>query len=263
MRLPMQALCASLLVTLACAAPQRELFEVNMVTKRDDGLALGDVSVYHGETLLGTTTKSATRSVQIEAEAGTGFPIRFVCPEGYSATRDEVQVPLRRTSEVANSTSSEDVSLNSNPSLSSAYALTLECKPSTRKAMLVVLSNMANVPVKLGNEVVGTTDLAGVAHLALEFPAKEVFELRLDTSSNDRLRPVDPHFPFVMTDHDELFVVQEAFKELPLVVGKRKRRPRRAKKKKAPEIVIEKRSRPTLIDGSEKQWGDVKTSKKN
>ena len=131
--------------------------------------------------------------------------------------------------------------------------------------MVVVLANMANVPVMLGKEVVATTNAAGVAHVPLEFPAKEVFELNLDTSSNELLRPVNPQFPFVMPGHDEVFVVQESFRLLPapkVVIKKKQKRKRRKKRTIKKEVVVEKRHRPTQIGGSAKQWDTVRKPKR-
>jgi hypothetical protein len=231
-----------ILAAASCAAPQRHEFNLSMRTVSDDGLLLEGVQVFHGDQDLGTTSKSGLLYVDVEASSGSSFDVRFECPKGYVADRDHVVVPLRDAKEVAEG---EEPKGSAN-----ALSLTLQCRPNERKATVVVKANMANLPVRLGDTIVGKTNAEGVAYVSLQFPAKQVFELSLDTSSQSLLFPRNPHFPFVMPGRDEVFVIQESFRVVqpppPPKIKKKKKvkkvRPEAPTKK--PEI-----KRPVRING--------------
>ncbi len=212
----------------SCAAPQREQFSIALRAQSDDGQLLAGVRVFHGEQELGTTTNAGSLRLAVEAVAGSSFGVQFECPKGYRSARSGLEIPLRHTSQVA----SEDAQGTDN-----ALALTLECNPSERKATVVVKANMENLPVMMGNQELGKTNAEGVAYITLSFPAKKVFELYLDTSSSELLYPKSPHFPFVMSDKDEVFVLQESFRlnEPPPPPPEPKKRPRKRPKKEEPK----------------------------
>lgn len=246
-------------ITVGCAAPKRTEFRVQMITKSDDGEKLAGVVVHHGKQVLGTTNSAGRLDVAIEASNHSTFDVNFECPKGYAATRDHVVIPLRNAAEVAQEApvpleaeAKGDSPKPVKPTASSAYEVTLECKPTIRKAVVVVQANMANVPIMMGKNNIGTTNEEGVAHLSLELRAEEVFELWLDTSSQSLLRPINPEFPFVMPHHDEVFVMQESFTLLdpPKVVVKKKR-------KKRKKVVV--KARPTQIITGKATWGSIRS----
>jgi hypothetical protein len=230
-----------LVASASCAAPQRQQFSISMRSVSDDGQLLAGVQIFHGQQELGTTRESGVLEVNVEASSGSTFDVRFECPNGYQATRDQVAVPLRNAGPATQADAPR--------STANAMALTLECRPDERKATIVVKANMANLPVRMGNKILGKTNADGVAYISLNFPAKEVFELSLDTSAESMLHPSNPHFPFVMPSRDEVFVIQESFRIVepppppPAKKKKIKRPPKKAPEKK-PEY-----KRPVRING--------------
>lgn len=244
-----------LFTSASCAAPQRQEFNISMRSVSDDGQLLAGVQIFHGEQDLGTTSASGILVVDVEASSGSTFDIRFECPSGYQAIRDQVAVPLRNTREAPKEPAPKEQASEQAPKeqapkeqapqgSGNAMALTLECRPDERKATIVVKANMSDLPLLMGNKVVGKTNADGVAYVSLSFRAKEVFELSLDTSSESKIFPANPHFPFVMPSRDEVFVIQESFRviEPPVVKKTVKHRPKKTVVKK-PEYV-----RPTQIN---------------
>ncbi|MCP4446736.1 MAG: hypothetical protein GY811_15520 [Myxococcales bacterium] len=243
---------------MACAAPKRDQFQLRMVTQSDDGYSLSGVTVWHGNQKLGTSSHSGKLDVVVEATEGANFDVQFDCPEGYDATRGGASVSLRGTSAMP----LEGEAAAS--SASSAFSMILECQPRKRKAMVVVRTSKANTPIKLGKKVLARSDKHGIAHIPLEFAAKEVFELWLDTTENPLIRPINPEFSFVMPNHDQVFVLQQTLTLLPepVVAKKRKRRKKRTAESGA-VVVAAKRSRPTQIVGTKKvQFGSVGNERK-
>ncbi len=230
-----------LLAAASCAAPQRQQFSISMRSVSDNGQLLSGVHVFHGDEKLGTTRESGVLEVNVEASSGSIFDVRFECPKGYQAMRDEVEIPLRSAKEVAQDQEAR--------AISNGMALTLECRPDERNATIVVKANMANLPVRMGNKILGKTNADGVAYISLRFPAKEVFELSLDTSSQSLLYPSNPHFPFVMPARDEVFVIQESFRvvEPPPPPPKKKKKPKKVRKK--PPVKKPVIKRPVRVNG--------------
>ncbi len=239
--------CLPLILAVAsCAAPQRHEFNIAMRTVSDDGLLLKGVQVFHGDHALGTTSESGLLNVDVEASSGSSFDVRFQCPKGYKAARDHVAVPLRDAKGVADAEEAEEAGSSAN-----ALSLTLQCRPNERKATIVVKANMANLPVRLGDTIVGKTNAEGIAYVSLQFPAKEVFELSLDTSSESLLFPQNPHFPFVMPSRDEVFVIQESFRVVqpPPPPPKVKKKKKKKKVKKVPAPKKPEYKRPVRVNG--------------
>jgi len=231
------------LVTLvACGGQPRSTYQVVMHTQTDDGRELADVEVFHNKQSLGTSTSSGKITIAVDATGGSTLDVQFNCPSGYNATRDNILIPLRDTG-------------------SSEYAVTLECRPDKRNAVLVVNANMANVPIRIGRDIVGETDATGTAYIALNYPPKHVFEVFLDTKTNMMLKPQTPEFPFVMPDHDEVFVLEQDFHieqpPPPAPVVKKKRKKKKKKVEKVPT-----KTGPVRINAGEKLWDNVKKKEK-
>ncbi len=232
-------------VLASCAAPQREQFSIHLRAQSDDGQLLAGVQVFHGEQELGTTTSAGSLNIAVEAVAGSSFAVQFDCPKGYRSEREGLVIPLRHTSQVADEEGQGD---------DNALALTLECRPSKRKATIVVKANLEHLRVMLGNQELARTNAEGVAYITLNFPPKKVFELSLDTNSEPLLYPKNPHFPFVMSDKDEVFVLQESFRlnepppPPPPPAKPKKHHRRKPPKKEEPK----KPTRPTRVNPGER-----------
>ena len=231
---------------VACAPPAVKNFQIDLFTRSDSGARLGNVEIWHGGQLLGTTTEEGQLSAEVVAADDSDFRVRFVCPEGYTAARDRAEVSLRRVSR------------------STAFRLVLECKPNTRNAVIVVRANVGNLPLLHDGEPVGRTDRNGIAHVALDIAEGEAFEVTLDTSFNPDLRPSHPKYAFVMPAHAEAFAVTEDFSlwtpPAPPPAPKVEKPKKKRKPKKKAAVAPEPKPRgPTQIFSNTKsQWGEVK-----
>ncbi len=229
--------CSVLIATLAalgCGSVQQERFVLDLKTQSDDGRPLAGVVVYFKDRPMGASASAGELQLVVAATTGQSLPLRFDCPKGYVATRDGVRVPLRTSGD-------------------NRYQVVLDCKPEKRKALVAISTNMANIPLFLGDEQIGVTNEFGVAHLAVARAEQDDFEIKMDTSSVPLLRPMSPVFQFKMPDHDESFIVQETFvlEELPPP-------PPPPKPKKKVKRKVEKKKRPTRLEGLEKEFGRLR-----
>lgn len=235
-RLPWVALIAVYLslVVIGCGSVQQEKFTLDLKTQVDDGTPLGGVVVYFKDQPVGESTDAGKLQVVVAAVTGQSLPVRFECPEGYKASRDTVRVPLRSSGE-------------------NSYQVVLDCKPFVRNAVVAITTNMANIPLFIGDERVGTTNQFGVAHVALVRAEQDDFAIRMETSSIEYLRPRNPVYQFKMPGHDEAFVVQETF-----FLDEPPPPPPKPKKKKKRRVKKKKKKRPTRLKGLKRDFGKLR-----
>jgi hypothetical protein len=88
----------------------------------------------------------------------------------------------------------------------------VSCPPMLRRVVVAVKAeNGPNLPVVYLNKVWTRTDLSGAAHFALEIPPGAQFQVTLDTSENQKLKPVSPSRPFTVPQHDDILVFDQKF----------------------------------------------------
>ena len=94
----------------------------------------------------------------------------------------------------------------------------LDCPPRHRKAVVIVRANgLARLPVLYRGEPIARTDRSGVAHVFLRLGPTDRFQLQLDTSDRERIRPRSPRSPvFELADEDRYFVFDAPVEEEPL-----------------------------------------------
>jgi hypothetical protein len=78
-----------------------------------------------------------------------------------------------------------------------------------------------------------------VAHVSAAVPPHETFSLTVDTSSAERLRPVNPVATFTMSAEDSTFVFDSGLEKVP--------EPRKPPKRKRPKPKPKGPPRPILI----------------
>jgi hypothetical protein len=96
------------------------------------------------------------------------------------------------------------------------FELDAQCEPLERRAALVVRArgaHFAGLPIRVGSETVGQTELDGTAHLLLRARPHSALRVELATSAYPNLIPRDPVHSFQLEDEDSIFLIDQSFSE--------------------------------------------------
>ncbi|MBI3201365.1 MAG: hypothetical protein HYZ29_07460, partial [Myxococcales bacterium] len=106
----------------------------------------------------------------------------------------------------------------------------VDCIKSSRTVVVAVRADSgANLPVMYMGKEAGRTDASGAAHVFLEVPPNQVFQLSIATDGDGAkdLRPQNPTATFEVKQADDVFVFDQKFKvEKKKVRGGGKPRPK-------------------------------------
>ncbi len=205
------------LLTASCsedgeAPPQPYTFTI---TATSDAQPLENVAVTCNGAVAGTT--NAEGLVTIQRQGSEGQPVAFsvTCPQGYRTPGGSQTVTLRRV-------------LSLDPQVQArGVELAFTCPPEFREAVVIVRTHdQAGLPVFVDGVEVTRTDASGAAHIHRRMTPNARFQVRVATTSNPRLRPVDPSQSYTIPDHDTVFLFDRQFEEE--APPRRRRRRRRA-----------------------------------
>jgi hypothetical protein len=203
---------ASTLLTLllaSCAplAPEQRLYELRVRVDSDPGEGLAGVPLLYGSSKVGVTGHDGSVLVKLAGREGQRAPLAAQCPDTHIAPAEPSVVVLRTYLQ------------------GHVPELSIRCPPRSRKLAVVVKAKHGeDLPLLHRGKPIGRTDDQGIAHLLLEGPPGEAFEVTLDTSDRPRLHPQNPGGRFVIAARDEAFLFDpELTVEAPPVVKKKKR----------------------------------------
>jgi len=223
----------------ACSggSSDRAVFDLFFEAKNDTGQPVPGVVISGNGKQLGMTGAEGVLHAFVRAKDGSSLRARAVCPEGYREPVQPAPMRLRRFRSIDRSDRGE-------------LRVTIECRATERLVALVVNTNKkADLPVLMDGREIARTNAEGVAHIALRVAPNSTFQVALDTSANEALRPKSPLGTFSVADSDSLVVFDQSFDE----VVKRKKRHHRRKVKPPPEDP-----RPTKIVGPKnRKWHSV------
>lgn len=210
---------------LACGGqtgPAASSFAVTFTTESDLGLPLAGVAVSANGNNVGASDEDGVVQTMLRGPDGAAVEITYACPEGHEQPEGPETLRLHRFRAL-------------DPEAQAGLHMLLSCPPASRHAAFIVRTGQPNVPVLLNNEVVTTTNEAGVAHIHRETTRGETFHLKLDTTINERLRPEEPYVEFELGQHDEVFTWDQQ-----LTLAPERRAPRRPtmRDRRPPPIVI-------------------------
>lgn len=176
--------------------PPAPSFALAIVVDGDPGEALEGATVtYKGKT-VGVTDKTGKVQIRLKGPEGQVFALGVQCPEGHQSPTEPVAVTLRRIAE-RDATPEYKVS----------------CPRAMRKVVVAVRAERgADLPVVYLGKELTRTDQSGAAHIVLDVPPNQAFQLKLNTDSNSRLLPQNPTTTFEVKDADEVFVFDPQFK---------------------------------------------------
>jgi len=180
--------------------PRSQSFEIAIHVESDPGLPLaGATVVRNGRDLVATDAQGRTRLV-LEGFEGDMVDFMIRCPPDFQSPIKPVSVVLHRLADKGR--------------LPEYSAL---CPPTTRKIVVAVRAeNGPFLPVTYLGKTVARTDAAGAAHVLLAMKPGDQFELGLDTSENEQLRPENPTKDFVVRPKDEIQGFEVRFTKEPL-----------------------------------------------
>ena len=203
-------------LALACGGtqgPTTSSFAVTFTAEADQGVPLEGVVIAANGAAIGTSDPDGIVQTMIRGPEGTEVQIQYECPEGFRPAEDAKILRLRRFHSL-------------DPSVQSGLHMRVNCIPERRRAAFVIRTGQPDLPILLDGEPVARTDANGVAHLVREAAPGTAFRLKIDTSSNPRLRPQEPGMQFELGDRDEVFAWDQRFEvERPRRRRRRRRRP--------------------------------------
>lgn len=184
-------------------------FEVEFKVTSDPGRPLADAEILHNGKTVAKTVADGTALLKLRGQEGESFSFAIKCPEAYQSPPRPIAVSLRRIA--GHGKRPEYVA---------------SCPPKTRTVVVAVRADDgADLPVTYLGQEIARTDESGAAHVMLQLKPNEPFQLALDTSGNDRLRPQNPVATFMVKDRDEVFTFDQKF-VVQRAVGTWKGRPR-------------------------------------
>ena len=217
---------ASALALLGCEPPPPPVFnhEVLFEVTSDVGDPVNGVRLFRPGAEIGTTGKDGQLTARFPARDGAQLTVSARCPEGHVDPPD-TRIVLRELSAVA-------------ALAGGRRRVLIQCRRTRVVAAVVVRAGVADLPIMYEGEELTRTGPTGVAHVSAAVPPHETFSLSLDTSSIERLRPVDPTATFTMSAEDGFFVFDPALERLPEPRKPRKRRPKVRPPPEAPRPML-------------------------
>lgn len=178
--------------------PPPKPFEARLKVFGDPGQPLKGADVYYKQKKIGTTDDAGTVSFRLKGAEGDVYALTIKCPEGYTSPSKPLSVVLRKTAD---------------PKKRPEYEQS--CPKNSRSIVVAVRAESGpNLPVlHLGREV-GKTDESGAAHVLLDLPPNQTFQLELSTAGDAAkdLRPQNPTLAFEVKQEDAVFVFDQKFK---------------------------------------------------
>jgi hypothetical protein len=194
---------ALLLTALSCGEPtvrdQRFVLSLRAVSSFD--AAVADVRFWADGRELGATDLRGTLRAEINGHDGQAVSLFVACPPAYRTQNENRRLVLRRLERKALSQASD-------------FELTTHCEPLERVAAVVVRArgpSTTGLPIRIGGEIVGQTDLDGIAHLLLKTRPHSALRVQLETSAHPELIPSDPVQTFQLDDEDSILLVDQSF----------------------------------------------------
>lgn len=194
--LPLLALAAASSGCKALEPPPPPPQIINVRVSSDPGKPLANANLLFNGKKIASTDADGLGQLKLGGRDGDAFDITVACPPGHASPEKPVQVILKR---LADGKSPE-------------YAVS--CPPSTRTIVVAVRAdNGPNLPVTYLGREVARTDEAGAAHVVLKLQPGDQFDLALNTSERQSMRPQNPVASFVVGQRDDIFTFDQKFDE--------------------------------------------------
>lgn len=203
-RYPLALACA--LALAACDKLPGNVSQYPVLVRAFDqlGKPLANVQLSAAGQPLGATEASGERSLTLPGAEGDRVDLSAVCPPGYAGPRERPSLLLEK-SEGPQAPGAQA------PSGSRPIELTFTCDSPEQVALIAIRTAHPNLPVMLRGQTVALTSSTGTAHVLVREAAGNSFQLTLDTSSRQDLRPESPARTFTVTQRDAFAVWNQPF----------------------------------------------------
>jgi hypothetical protein len=166
----------------------------------DGGKALPGLQLSAAGVALGVTEASGERLLSMQGTEGQRINFQATCPVGYDGPRESPTLLLKRVQ-----------SLQA-PGIQ-PIELSLTCDAKEHVALVAIRTGRAGLQVKLRGQAVALTSSTGSAHVMLKEPVGTSFQLTLDTSAANDLRPESPTRMFAVSQRDAFQVWDQPFEQ--------------------------------------------------
>lgn len=178
--------------------PPAKPFEARLKVFGDPEQPLKGAEVYYKQKKIGTTDDAGSVSFRLKGAEGDVYALTIKCPDGYTSPAKPLSVVLRKTAD---------------PKKRPEYQA--DCPKASRTVVVAVRADSGpNLPVLYLGREVGKTDESGAAHVLLDLPPNQTFQLELSTAGDAAkdLRPQNPTSAFEVKQEDAVFVFDQKFK---------------------------------------------------
>lgn len=150
--------------------------------------------------------------VAVRGKEGAHLPLVVQCPQGYRVSEAQKDLVLRRIQDLGEEGRTHT-------------EVSVECAPTKRVAVVAVLTNEEQIPVRIDGRPFASTDESGTAHFVQVVRPGSRFQVELDTSHDPDLMPRSPFHWVEVEDDDDVTVITQVF-EKPKAKPRAKPRPK-------------------------------------
>jgi hypothetical protein len=170
-------------------------FQIFVHVDSDPGHPVTGATILRNNRILGTTGADGRAMLTLHGAEGETTDVDVRGPSPFTSPPKPMGIRLTRFDDK-----------------SKAPEYAVSCPPMLRHVVVAVKAdNGPNLPVVYLNKVITRTDASGAAHFALEIAPNTQFQVTLDTSEYNRMKPVSPTKPFTVPSHDDILVFDQKF----------------------------------------------------
>jgi hypothetical protein len=177
--------------------PAPKPFEAQLRVFSDPGQPLKGAEVYYKQKRIGVSDEAGVVNFRLKGAEGQVYDLSVKCPAGFQSPTKPLSVALRKTAD---------------PGTKPEYQV--DCPPVTRSVVVAVRADSGpNLPVMYQGKEIVRTDQSGAAHLLLNVPPNQMFQLQLGTDGDDAkdLRPQNPTATFEVKNEDAVLIFDQKF----------------------------------------------------
>lgn len=177
--------------------PPAKPFEAQVRVFSDPGRPLKGAEIYFKQKRIGVSDEAGVVNFRLKGAEGQLYDLTIKCPAGFQSPTKPLSVTLRKTAD---------------PGAKPEYQV--DCPPMTRNVVVAVRADSGpNLPVMYQGKEIVRTDQSGAAHLLLNVPPNQMFQLQLGTDGDGAkdLRPQNPTATFEVKNEDAVLIFDQKF----------------------------------------------------
>lgn len=190
-----------------CGAPPAEhsRFAVDLRAASTTRDAVAGVRFWADGRELGATDARGELKAQLTGRDDQLVALSAACPPSYRTLSPNRRLVLRRIQGTTRASAAD-------------FELTALCQPLESSAAVVVRARgpeAAGLPLRVGGEAMGQTELDGTAHLLVRMRPHSLVRVEIATDAHPALLPRNPVHTFQLDDEDSIFLIDQSFTQTP------------------------------------------------